>query len=102
MRLIGSGATATQDQRQAKWAALVEKQKAKPHIESATLTPAGKFTDAMASDIYKRLKKQSKSPLVVEGYQFEDKRRVMDAIHDLANQLQIGLKKQARKHQTDF
>jgi hypothetical protein len=62
--------------------------------EDLTLTPAGKFTEVMASDIYRALEKQSESPLVVEGYQFESKERVMEAIHDLAEQLHFALRKQ--------
>jgi cell division protein YceG involved in septum cleavage len=70
-----------------------------PHVVTLTrLTPAGKFTDQMASDIYKALDKQDvNGVLVVEGYQFENKERVMDAIHDLAKHLQFELKKQVRK-----
>jgi hypothetical protein len=79
--------------------------------EVVTFTPAGKFTDAMARDIYNALEKRFLSkkgkdedkddengPQVVEGYQFENKKRVMEAIHDLADLLQFTLKKQARKH----
>jgi hypothetical protein len=61
-----------------------------------TLTPAGKFTDAMASDIYHALEKRElpNGLLLVEGWRFENKERVMEAIHDLAKQLQFALKKQ--------
>jgi len=60
----------------------------------------------MASDIYNALEKREVwvrkgkaevKRLVVEGYQFENKERVMKAIHDLATRLQFELKKQARK-----
>jgi hypothetical protein len=90
--------------------------------EVVTLTPAGKFTDSTASNIFNALdvreveardlsqlvpgykdsgkKKASEHEpsLVVEGCPFEKKERVMDAIHDLATSLQFELKKQARKH----
>jgi hypothetical protein len=121
------GRAATQEQRQAKWTALVKKQKAKPHIESATLTPAGTFTDAMASHIWKAVvdaaweepktrslieqqfaaaesyglhkgwrnkKRQIIEQVVAESYGFNTKERAMDAIHDLATQLQFTVKKQ--------
>jgi hypothetical protein len=63
-------------------------------VEDLTLTPKGKFTDAMASDIYNALKKESESPLVVERCQFESKERVKDAIRNLAEQLQFEVRKQ--------
>jgi hypothetical protein len=89
-----------------------------PHV--VTLTPAGKFTDKMASDIYEALEKrevkqqdlsllvkgykQSKErasenepTIMVEGCPFTSKERVMEAIHDLAKRLQFELKKQLRK-----
>jgi hypothetical protein len=100
------GRAANQHQRQAKWAALGQSQKAKPHVESQTLTPAGKFTDAMASDIYNALEKREVwirkgraevRRLIVEGYQFASKERVMESIHKLAEQLQFALKKQPRR-----
>ena len=73
-----------------------------------TFTPAGKFTDKMASDIFNALdkteldgrplkRKRSDEPLMVEGYQFKKKNRVMDEIHRLAEQLQFTLKKQVLK-----
>jgi len=66
-----------------------------PHV--VTLTPAGKFTDKMASDIYEALDKRDvNGVLVVEDYQFESKERVMEAIHNLAKRLQFELKKQPR------
>jgi hypothetical protein len=75
--------------------------------EVVTLTPAGKFTDATARDIYNALEKRLLSKKskdkddengrqVVEGYQFENKARVMDAIHDIAKRLQSELKKQTQ------
>lgn len=67
-------------------------------IEDLTLTPAGKFTDAMASHIWNALEKHRKDgQLYVEGCKFENKERVMEAIHDLATQLQFELKKQQRR-----
>jgi hypothetical protein len=67
-----------------------------PHV--VTLTPAGKFTDKMASDIYEALDKQEvNGVLVVEGWQFDSKERVMEAIHDLATRLQFALKKQPQQ-----
>jgi hypothetical protein len=74
--------------------------------EVVTLTPAGKFTDKMASDIYNALEKHSVwvkkgrsevEHIIAEGYQFQSKERVMKAIHNLAKSLQFELKKQARK-----
>ena len=66
--------------------------------DDLTLTPAGKFTDAMASHIYEALHKQERDGLlIVEGWQFESKGRVMEAIHDIAKRLQFALKKQARE-----
>jgi hypothetical protein len=66
--------------------------------EDLTFTPAGKFTDAMASDIYKALKKHElpNGHLKVENCRFENKERTMEAIRDLAKRLQFALKKQAR------
>jgi hypothetical protein len=76
-----------------------------PHV--VTLTPAGNFTDATARDIYNALEKRYLSkkgkendengPQVVEGYQFENRERVREAIHDLATRLQFELKKQAKQ-----
>ena len=67
------------------------------HVQDdLTLTPAGKFTDARASDIFKALEKR-KLPdghLIVQGCRFENKDRVREAIRDLARQLQFALKKQ--------
>jgi len=72
--------------------------------EVVTLTPVGKFTDKTAKDIYNALEKREVwvrkgkaevKRLVVEGYQFEKKARVTEAIHDLAKRLQFALKKQA-------
>jgi hypothetical protein len=66
--------------------------------EDLTLTPAGKFTDAKASHIYEALDKQEKDGvLVVEGWRFESKEGVMEAIHDIARRLQFELTKQVRK-----
>ena len=64
--------------------------------EDLMFTPAGKFTDAMASDIYKALKKHelANGHLIVEGCRFENKERTMEAIHDLAKRLQFALRKQ--------
>jgi hypothetical protein len=59
------------------------------HVQDdLTLTPAGKFTDAMASDIYNAFEKRElpDGGLMVEG--------VMEAIHDLAKQLRFALRKQ--------
>jgi hypothetical protein len=81
--------------------------------EALTLMPAGMFTDQMASDIYDALEKhpwrtlvngrwiEDKRQVVVEGFRFENKERVMDAIHDLAKRLQFELKKQLRKRWID-
>ena len=62
----------------------------------ATLTPAGKFTGAMANNIFNALEKRElpDGHLLVEGSQFESKGRVMEAIHDLAEKLQFELRKQ--------
>ena len=68
--------------------------------EDLTLTPAGKFTDAMASDIYDALAKQElpNGQLLVEGCRFENKERVMEAIHNMAKPLlQFELRKQPRR-----
>jgi hypothetical protein len=64
-----------------------------------TFTPAGKSTDKTASDIYNALDVEElpNGLLLVEGWHFENKERVMEAIHDLARQLQFELKKQARR-----
>jgi hypothetical protein len=75
----------------------------RPRFDDATLAPAGKFTDKMASDIFKALRRQEvDGVLFVEGTQFENEARVREAIHDLASQLQFALKKQPhgkhRKH----
>jgi hypothetical protein len=69
-------------------------------VVDATATPAGKFTDAMASDIYNALEKRTLESgyLLVERCQFESKARVREAIHGLAKQLQFTLRKQ---HNTD-
>jgi uncharacterized membrane protein YdbT with pleckstrin-like domain len=40
---------------------------------------------------------ENQPSLVVEGCPFENKERVMEAIHDLATRLQFELKKHARK-----
>src|SRR5262249_40220506 len=67
-----------------------------PHV--ITLTPAGKFTDKMASDIYNALDKQDiNGILVVEGFRFASKERVMEAIHKLATRLQFELKKRRKR-----
>jgi hypothetical protein len=82
---------------QAMWGTYVSQGKR----EDLVLTPAGQFTDAMANDIFNALK-QHKLPnghLIVESCRFENEQRVMEAIHDLARQLQFALKKQPRpKH----
>jgi hypothetical protein len=64
-----------------------------------TFTPAGKFTDKRTSDIYNALDKRElpNGLLLVEGWRFENKERVLEAIHDLAKRLQFELKKQPRK-----
>lgn len=63
-----------------------------------TLTPAAKFTDATASDIYKALRKEEKKGvLYVEGCPFESKEDAMDGIRKLAKKLQFAMKKQTRK-----
>jgi hypothetical protein len=69
------------------------------HSEDLTLTPAGKFTDAMASDIYNALEKRElpNGHLLVEGCRFGDKGRVMEAIHDIERQLQFALRNWRRK-----
>jgi hypothetical protein len=61
-----------------------------------TTTPAGRFTDAMARDIFNAVKKRElpNGRLWVEGHGFERKERVMDAIHDLAKQISFTLRKQ--------
>ena len=63
-----------------------------------TTTPAGKFTDAMARDIYNALERRElpNHNLLVEGHEFKRKERVMDAIHDIATQLDFALRKQKR------
>ncbi len=64
-------------------------------IEDLTLTPAGKFTDAMASDIYDALEKDKKDGvLYVGGCPFTSKESAMEAIHDLAKKLKFALRKQ--------
>jgi hypothetical protein len=72
------------------------KQEIKKRFDKFLLTPAGKFTDAMASDIYRDLEKRElqNGHLMAEDRQFTSKERVMDAIHDLATQLQFALRKQ--------
>jgi hypothetical protein len=71
-----------------------------------TLTPAGKSTDATASKIYDALEKRSVwikkgrgevEHIIAEGYQFESKKRVMDAIRELAKLLRFTIKKQQRR-----
>jgi hypothetical protein len=64
--------------------------------EDLMFAPAGKFTDAMASDIYKALEKRElpNGHLIVKGCRFENKERTMEAIHDLAKRLQFALRKQ--------
>lgn len=84
------GRTAGQGERQAKRASLVQSQKAKPCIESATLTPAGKFIDATAGQIYDSLdkvecpKKNQPHGVKVEGAYFENRERCCTAIRKLA------------------
>jgi hypothetical protein len=61
--------------------------------------PAGKFTDAMATHIYANLKKHEKDgKLYVEDCIFGSEKLVKEAIHDLAERLQVELRKQPRKH----
>jgi len=62
--------------------------------EDLMFTPAGKFTDQMASDVYKALENHElpNGHLIVEGCRFEKKTRTMDAIYDLAKQIDFGLK----------
>ncbi|MEY2487127.1 MAG: hypothetical protein QOH39_2775 [Verrucomicrobiota bacterium] len=83
--------------------------------QDLTLTPTGTFTDAMASDIYEALDKhelplsrfsegykqakEKKPSLVVEGWQ-QNKHRVMEAIHELARQLQFELRKLHNRKRT--
>jgi hypothetical protein len=63
-----------------------------------TLTPAEKFTDAMASDIYNALKEHKKDGVLrVAGCPFTSKERAMQAIRDLAEQLRFELRKQHGK-----
>jgi hypothetical protein len=92
---------AEQDRKQRELAASVRSslRSQRVPVEDLTLTPAGKFTDAMASDIYNALEIHvlPNGLLLVEGCQFESKERVMEAIHDLARRLQFELKKQPRK-----
>jgi hypothetical protein len=64
-------------------------------MESATLTPAGQFTDKTASDIYDALHKQDEKDGILSP--FANKKRVMEAIHDLAEKLHFRLKKRVRK-----
>lgn len=67
------------------------------HVQDdLTLTPARKSTDLMASDIYNALERRElpDGHLLVEGRQFENKARVMEEIHDLAERLQFALRKQ--------
>jgi hypothetical protein len=89
---------AEQDRKQRALAASVRRslRRQKPHVEDLTLTPAGKFTDAMASDIYNALEKHElpNGHLIVEGWQFENQARVRDAIHDLAKRIGFTLRKQ--------
>jgi len=71
-----------------------------PQYKWNPFNPAGKVTNATASHIYEALEKRElpNGHLLVEGWQFASKDRVMDAIHDVARQLRCSLKKQARKH----
>ena len=61
--------------------------------------PAGRFTDAVARDIFNALEKREllNGRLLVEGHEFRSKKDAMDAIHDLATRVQFRLKKQRRK-----
>ena len=61
--------------------------------------PAGRFTGAMASDIFNALEKRelSNGGLLVEGHAFASKEDAMDAIRDLATWVQFRLKKQPRR-----
>jgi hypothetical protein len=101
-------------------------ERAADELGLTTLTPAGKFTDAMASHIWKAVvnaaseepeirslieqqfaagesygfktkKRQIIEQVVAENYGFKTKERAMDAIHDLATRLQFALKKQPRR-----
>jgi hypothetical protein len=94
------------------------------------LTPAGKFSDAMASHIWKAVvnaaleepetrslidqqvaagesygfkttKRHITEQVVAESFGFKTKERAMDAIHDIATRLKFALKKQARNQWTD-
>jgi hypothetical protein len=81
-------------------------------LDFSDFRPAGKITDKRASDIFNALdieqmlpngtwevwdkKKKLIGRLKVEGDNFEDKKSVMDAIHDVARRLQFRLKKQKR------
>jgi len=64
--------------------------------------PAGRFTDAIATDIFNALEKRElpNGRLLVEGHEFTSKEDAMDAIHDLATRLQFRLKKQRRRPRT--
>lgn len=75
---------------QAMWGTYVSQGKR----EDLIFTPAGQFTDAMASDIFNALEQRElpNGPLIVAGCRFENKERVRGAIHDLARQLQFALK----------
>ncbi len=66
------------------------------HMHSPTLTPAGKRTDLMASDIWHALEKRElpDGRLLVESWNVESKERVMEAIHDLAKSLRFKPRKQ--------
>lgn len=99
------GRTAGQGERQAKWASLVQSQKAKPRIESATLTPAGEFIDATAREFYEKLDKEEcpteRQPhgVKVEGTYFENRERCCEAIRKLAQKyLKMRLRKEQGKH----
>lgn len=103
------GRAANQQQRQAKWAALGQGQTAKPHVESATLEPAGKYADVTARQIYDSLPKEEcptefpdgreRQPhgIRVEGCYFENRERCCEAIRELAKLLGMKLRREQGK-----
>jgi hypothetical protein len=84
---------AQQDRRQREHAAKIKPTETPQH--DLTLTPAGKFADAMASVIYKALKPEKKRGVLrVADCPFESKEQAKDAIHKLAEKLHFALHKQ--------
>jgi hypothetical protein len=100
-------------------------ERAADELGLTTLTPADKFTETMASHIWKAVvngaleepeprslieqqfaagenygfktkKRQIVEQVVAESYGFTTKERAMDAIHDLATRLKVALTKQPR------